>query len=83
MFLQGKEYLMDRYHSSFFFFFFLCFNVCDFLLLSLSGFFLHTMLVQPLISLSLSSFFSCFGFCLNAKENPQDLNLFPVGHAKV
>jgi hypothetical protein len=30
--------------------------VCDFLLLSLSGFFLHTMLVQPLISLSLPFF---------------------------
>lgn len=55
MFLQGKEYLMDRCHSNFFFF--LCFNVCDFLLLSLSGFFLHTMLVQPLISLSLFLFF--------------------------
>lgn len=81
MFLQGKEYLMDRCHSIFFKKKKLLMSVIFCYYLSLDSF--STQCWYNHSSLSLSSFFSCFGFCLNAKENPQDLNLFPVGHAKV
>jgi len=57
MFLQGKEYLMDRYHSSFFFFFF-CVIFCYYL--SLDSF--STQCWYNHSSLSLFLFFLALDF---------------------